>query len=420
MLIQVPVEKLCQGMYVQELDRPWTETEFTFQGFSIESDEEIVDLQRLCKFVFVNDMKSNLDSEGLQALEKLAHGEGERLRGLSQDTEIEQWHGSEHFQDSMRRLRELMERIEQPIQELFEEVTSRYQVDRRRMTRLSKEIYRALEGNPRLGQWVAALQDPQGTLANHSQNVAILSVAFARHLGYPESLVTLIGEGALLHDIGLARVPSFILDKKHALNMQEYRLVKLHPTFAKTCIDNYTHIPDEIVEIIELHHYRLDGSGYPAGRPGRVKDYVFVVSICDIYECMTSHRAYRAPMSPEEALIEIERMSGSGLPDHLVQQFINFLGIYPRGNIVTLENGAIGVVIASSPNRRTRPVIRLLRHPGEGKGESARTRPLSPADYFVDLSVYDSGRSENAGWKITGTMHPSRLGFDLRDILKSA
>ncbi|MDX1444222.1 MAG: DUF3391 domain-containing protein [Gammaproteobacteria bacterium] len=415
MLIQVPVERLQKGMYVQELDRPWTETDFEFQGFSLDSDEVIEKLQEACKFVFVNDMRSNLDRQGLEVLDRLTHGSGETHRKLSRASEIEEWHGSEHFEESMKRLRKLMDRIEKPIRELFEEVTERHQVQRSKITRLSIEIYRALEGNPKLGQWVAALQDPHGTLANHSQNVAILAVAFARHLGYPEQRVTLIGEGALLHDVGLVRVPRFVLQKPKALTMQEYRLVQLHPTYAKNCIGGYAHIPDEIIEIIELHHYRCDGSGYPQTHEKRVKDHVFVVAICDMYECMTSNRAYRAPMSPEEALVEIDRMSGKSLPDHLVQAFINFLGIYPRGNIVTLENGAIGVVVASSPDHRTRPVIRLLRPPKGAEG-SLKAR----SDYFVDLSQFNVGRPQHAGWKITGTMHPSRLGFDLREVLKAS
>lgn len=419
MLIQVPVDKLVSGMYVQELDRPWTETDFLFQGFTVQTELELEQLQRLCKFVFVNDMKSNLDSEGLQMLDRLSHGSGTGHRRLSKDSEMEEWYGSNDFQQSMDRLNRLLEKVEQPIKDIFDEITNRHQVDRGKVSRLSQAIYTALQGNPRLGQWVAALQDPGGSLANHSQNVAILSIAFARHLGYPESLITLIGEGALLHDVGLVRVPSFILDKTHALTMQEYRLVQLHPSYAKSCIGGYMHIPDEVVEIIELHHFRMDGTGYPKSRPGKVKDHVFVVAICDMYECMTSHRVYRPAMSPEEALVEIDRMSGASLPDHLVQAFINFLGIYPRGNVVTLANGAIGVVVASSPNHRTRPVIRLLRGPDTEDG-SPPPPPRRAADYFVDLSMFDTRTPSFAGWQITGTMHPSRLGFDLREVLQTA
>lgn len=419
MLIQVPVNRLCQGMYVQELDRPWTETPFEFQGFTIDSPTDLRLLQEHCDYVFVNDMRSKLTREALATLDRLAHGSHQSNRRLSKESEIEEWHGGEHFEESMKRLRQLMERVEEPIREIFQEVSEKHQVDRSRISRLSRHIYKALEGNAQLGQWIAALQDPRGTLANHSQNVAILAVAFARHLGMPEKLVTLIGEGALLHDIGLARVPSFVLMKPKALSLQEYRLVKLHPTFAKRCIAGYSHIPDEIIEIIAWHHYRLDGSGYPEVDRYRVKDHVFVVAICDMYECMTSNRSYRAPLSPEEALVEIDRMSGKTLPDHLVQAFINFLGIYPRGNIVTLDNGAIGVVVASSRDHRTRPVIRLLRSPN-GSGEQLGSRTGTRADYFVDLSVIDVGKREFSGWRITGTMHPSRLGFDLREVLKAS
>ncbi|MBW3568142.1 MAG: hypothetical protein KY410_09350 [Proteobacteria bacterium] len=156
---------------------------------------------------------------------------------------------------------------------------------------------------------------------------------------------------------------------------------------------------DVIAEIVELHHYRLDGSGYPARLSPPPGQHVMVVAICDAFEAMTAYRSYKDPLAPEEALIEMDRLSRRQFPAELVQQFIAYLGIYPRGNFVLLENGAMGVVVSCDPNHKTRPVIRMVRGPA---GQDMM-------DEYLDLSRLDR-TAHLHGWRIVRSTHPARLG----------
>lgn len=395
MLIKVPVEELERGMYVEELDRPWTSTGFVFQGFLIRTEQEMSELRRHCRHVFINDVKSRLDATAHRRLES-ALRPFTRRTPISQIT-FEPWEGETRLLQTMRRLERLAAAVDGEVTEIYANVAQKHSVDPERISVIAAEIYRSLEAEPRIGKWIAQMQTHEAGLAQHCRNVAVMAMGFARHLGLPEYLVTLIGEGALLHDIGLARVPEKILRRPGAFNEREAALVRLHPTFAKSCVQSYMQMPQEVIDIIELHHERLDG-GYPAHTAGNPPAHVFVVAICDIFEEMTSHRCYSEPFAPEEALIELDRMTRRQLPAKLVQEFIAYLGIYPRGNCVVLENGAIGVVVSSDPCHKTRPVLRMLCGPGNA----------APEREYVDLA--SMGRDAiHEGWRIVRSVHPSHL-----------
>lgn len=405
MLVKMPVERLTKGMYVQELDRPWEETDFPFQGFWISSLNELNGLRRQCRYVFVDDFRSRLDERGRETLAIALHRPGKKALGA--DIEFERWDGEERLLRTLRKLGDLRCTVSDPVHSLFDDIAKKYKISRERVSEISEQIYRALEHEPKIGKWVAALQDRNNTLAVHSRNVAILAMGFARHLGLREHMVMLIGEGALMHDVGMARVPGFVRENTRPLTPTEYNLVKLHPGYAKSCLEAYVHLADEILDIIEFHHYRMDGSGYPERINREIGTHVYIVAICDVYVAMSTYRKYKEPLSPEEALLALDKMSGKAFPSELVRALVSYLGIYPRGNIVTLENGAIGIVVSSQPDSITKPILRLLRGPG-GTGEAP--------DIYLDLSVMDTRLRNEGGWRINGSLHPSKLNLDIASL----
>lgn len=400
MLIRMPVEELDHGMYVEELDIPWTESPFLFQGFIIRSDHELAELQRCCRHVLISEPKSRLSERARRRVEARLrpHTRRQPLTELRFDA----WEGEERLRQTVESLRRVQRAVDAQLHDIYSMAARKYRVDSNRVSLIAAEIYRALADEPRIGKWIALMQVRGAGITEHCRNVAILAMGFARHIGLPEYMVSLIGEGALLHDIGLARIPPRLMDRHRTLDEKVLRLVRLHSQYARDCIQAYQQVPQEMVDIIELHHARMDGSGYPAQPSRKVEDHVYLVAICDVFEEMTSYRTYRDPLSPEEALVELDRMSGKQLPGKLVQEFVAYLGIYPRGNFVTLENGAIGVVVSTHDQYKTRPVLRMLRGPN---GQPA-------GNEYVDLALLD--RSELAdGWRIVRSMHPLKLGFEV-------
>jgi len=130
---------------------------------------------------------------------------------------------------------------------------------------------------------------------------------------------------AILHDIGKIGVREDILNKPGKLNDEEWEEVKKHPELSYKIISGIN-FPWEIVPIIYAHHERYDGKGYPAGLKGEeIPLGARIIAVADVYEAMTSDRAYRKGSSEKVVVEELKRVAGSQLDPEIVAVFIAIL-----------------------------------------------------------------------------------------------
>ena len=147
--------------------------------------------------------------------------------------------------------------------------------------------------------------------AGHSERVSVLSVAIGRTLGLPAEELEVLRLGALLHDIGKIGVPDDVLRKPGALTDTEYDAIKQHPVLGARILRSVPFLSKHLL-IVELHHERPDGRGYPRGLRGDDIPLVArIVHAADGYDAMTSARAYRNAMPSGAALRELWRCSGT-------------------------------------------------------------------------------------------------------------
>jgi putative nucleotidyltransferase with HDIG domain len=161
--------------------------------------------------------------------------------------------------------------------------------------------------------------------ARHSTAVARYSREVARMLGLDEREQDLIHTAALLHDIGKFIFPDSILFAERKLTDEEWEIVKLHPEQGAKLvarIEGY----GPVAEIVRHHHERFGGGGYPDGiAGGAIPIGSRIIAVADTYDVMTARDSYRRPVSPEAALVELERVAGTQLDPAVVGAFTRMI-----------------------------------------------------------------------------------------------
>jgi putative nucleotidyltransferase with HDIG domain len=147
--------------------------------------------------------------------------------------------------------------------------------------------------------------------AGHSDRVSVISVAIGRTLALPADELEVLRLGALLHDIGKIGVPDDVLRKPGALTDAEFDTIKQHPVLGARILSAVPFLARHLA-IVELHHERPDGHGYPKGLRGDdIPLAARIVHVADAYDAMTSARAYRAARPSGDALRELWRCAGT-------------------------------------------------------------------------------------------------------------
>ena len=157
----------------------------------------------------------------------------------------------------------------------------------------------------------AALDARDPYTAGHSDRVSVLSVAIGRTLSLSADDLEVLRLGALLHDIGKIGVPDDVLRKPGALTDAEFEFIRQHPVLGARILRSVPFLARHI-PIVELHHERPDGRGYPTGLRGDdIPLAARIVHVADAYDAMTSARAYRGARPSGDALRELWRCAGT-------------------------------------------------------------------------------------------------------------
>ncbi|MBN8555646.1 MAG: HD-GYP domain-containing protein [Deltaproteobacteria bacterium] len=162
----------------------------------------------------------------------------------------------------------------------------------------------------------------------HCVNVMTFSIGLLSSLGIKDPvLLKEVGAGALLHDIGKAKVPIHILNKPGPLTDEEWVVMKQHPVFGYEMLHS-TPTPERGKEIVIQHHEKISGIGYPKGLKGDAVPLASqVVSICDAYDAMTTNRCYQKALKPFQAFQIITHEMRGHFDPKIVEKFIQMLNL---------------------------------------------------------------------------------------------
>ncbi len=198
-------------------------------------------------------------------------------------------------------------------------------------------------------------------LAKSSVNAAILSTLTAMEMKLPHHRILHIATGAILHDVGMLKLPREILEKKGGLSDAEAQRMKAHPLYAFKIVCKELLYPEDVGVIALQHHERWDGDGYPRRTAGEGIDLgARIVSVADAFEAMVSEKPYRNSMIGYAAMKSLLSDNSRRFDPDVLKVFIKTMGIYPIGSIVLLNNGAVARVTEVHGDAPLRPRIRIL------------------------------------------------------------
>ncbi|MFQ5916053.1 MAG: HD-GYP domain-containing protein [Nitrospinota bacterium] len=218
-------------------------------------------------------------------------------------------------------------------------------------------------------------------------NVCILAVKFGLELGYTGEELRQLSLAALLHDVGMARLPEGLVEKNGPLNPVERASLGRHPEAGAQIIRRLGPDYTWLAEVIIQSHERVDGSGYPKALKGTdIHEYAQIVGLADVYESLVHHRPFRRRLSPLEALKEILSRERTTFPDRVLKALIQALSPYPVGSLVRLNTGEIAQVVAKDKDRPLRPVVEVLIRGGKRLEEPV----LTDLSQIPLLNVQDS------------------------------
>lgn len=180
----------------------------------------------------------------------------------------------------------------------------------------------------------------------HSVNVAMLSLALGRLVELDERQLTLLGVGALLHDIGKVGVSVSVLQHPGRLSPEQWAEIKLHPQEGAQMILAAAAPGQEVAAVVAFeHHARFDGTGYPVmDERGEMHFYSRVAATADTYDAITTRRAYRRAETPNRALHVLLKGAGTHYDPDFVRAFIRMVGVFPPGSLLELGTGDVAMV----------------------------------------------------------------------------
>ncbi len=396
-LVKVRAQDLEIGMYVSELDRPWVDTPFPLQGFHIRDGSDAQKVQNFCKFVFIDVEKGNPPSEELKKRQPVAKKKketvtvgGKKANPNKRTVRLKSVKYTNHqpLESELSKGETIYKEIETAFESSLSNLKKGEVFDATESKKAVKQITESVIRNPDALVWLSKMKASHDASYSHAIRASVLAASFGVHLGMKQEDIELLTLAVLLCDIGIARLDDDVLLLAKKIELEDIPEYRTHIMLTIEILEEAgDSIPPEIIPIIEAHHERLDGSGYPFALAGnQIPILAQIAGLVDEFDRITSVRAQESQLTPSDGASRIYKMRNGAFNGQLVEEFIKAIGIYPAGTLVELNSDEVGIVIAQNPERKLLPKVMILRDK-DGKVVHKKT--------IVDL--YQRSQTQSAG-----------------------
>ena len=420
---KIPIIQLRPGMKVVKTDISWEKMPFWQSPFIVSTSEDIVRLTTCCTEVFVESEEDKIDQV---ATSDTLHSEVAPTESVTPVVRKQQKKTAVKSADVIKEAHSDVQKKQLPVQKKREKTANRQPLEvisagtdkstlREKITvnfavqsyhrtlsvlkqsfdqlRMGKALQADLlessmtplmmssVARPETLAIICNLKEEQNTLEQKSLDVAVLCLMFGRSLGMNRKQLQRLGMAALLHDVGMLKIPAHILKQKDTLSSGQRAHMQKHVEHSCRLM-NVSEKLIPLKSIIAFHHERYDGQGYPRGIKGnRIPLEARILGLVAAYEAMIRQREYSQRLSTTQALRELYRLRNKAFDSKLTERFIKSMGVYPPGTLVQLNNGYVGMVVSINESLPSRPCVQMVCNPDGATLDNPEPIDLARKDY---------------------------------------
>jgi HD-GYP domain-containing protein (c-di-GMP phosphodiesterase class II) len=253
------------------------------------------------------------------------------------------------------------------------------ELDYKLLSERIKDLCQVISNNRRLLLRVQSLFPQQKNyLVSHAVRTSVYSIVLGATLKLPQFKLIELGAAAVLHEIGMVRLPPQLYMAQRRLSPQEKKAITAHPVLGYNLLKERL-VPASVCLAALEHHERVNGAGYPRALTGdRISIYSKIIMVACSYDAVTADRPYKEAKDGYSAMVDILKNEGKQYDDLVIRALLASLSIYPIGTQVMLTNERCAVVVDVNSENPRYPVVQLLGvHDTDGKEILLRTSEMS-------------------------------------------
>ena len=235
-------------------------------------------------------------------------------------------------------------------------------------------------------------QTDKNYVVNHSAKTCLLSIAVGSSMKMPPHKLMELGSAALLHELGMIKLPSQIYMSTEELGEKEKKAITAHTILGFKILRGLSFPLNICLAVLECRE-RINGSGYPRGLSAdKISTPAKVLAVCSAYAALISDRPYRPAWNPHNAMLELLKGRNVIYDDGVLRQLVFNLSLFPLGTMVQMANGARGIVVETDEEDPRTPRVRLVYAPS---GERYVEQPVvrtSEQEYAIVKAAEDAGK----------------------------
>jgi HD-GYP domain-containing protein (c-di-GMP phosphodiesterase class II) len=394
---KLDVDQLEIGMYVVQLDRPWLETPFLFQGFYIRDDDELTELKKHCSKVYVSQhsLPQTPTAVTPATVQQPNNGEdaapknrGFSLRSLfrrdtsQRDDDFEQtnviYTETTTLKEEFQAASGVKEQAVATLKGVMQNLRNSGELEIGALESAVTPMVDSVLRNSAALACLMRMQEKSDYLYQHSLASTVWAAILGRQIGLARSDIDLVALGAMLLDVGKTQIPMEILTKPGRLDDKERAIMRRHVQFGLDILDKAGDVDSRVYDMLAHHHERYNGTGYPNGVSGSaIPVFGRIAGIVDAYDAMITPRPYAKLLSSYDALRRLRLLSDVEFQAEIVDQFTRAIGAFPTGTLVELNTGEVGIVTRQNRIRRLRPEVMIIMDADKQTREEFRVVDLN-------------------------------------------